>query len=600
MLCGHIMKAKANVVLPKTLPSIFWHFIKPHWKGFLLMLIGALGWGFQSSLFPLFIQLVIDKSADFVIHREKILEGLGPILLALVGIWVLIDIGFRTYDFVAARVIPQFQAAIRMAFTDYTLGHSHRYFSDQFAGTIGSRISRMPEAMTQIIILTFTIFFPVILAFCINAIILYRAKPIFGIISFSWFLLHFSLSYLFTRKCGVYSEKHSEALTALNGKILDTISNIMTVRLFSHKPFEMRYNTKFQAKEIQKHYQLLHYNALMQLCLGIISIVFFAGMIYLGVWAFQQNWISLGELALVFSSLNLIGLAWYMGMNLINFFKEIGQAREAMMLIKEPYEITDVKEAKALRVEKGQIVFDQVNFNYVTGRKLFKNKSVTLKAGEKVGLVGFSGSGKTTFVSLIMRSFDPLSGKILIDGQNIAEVTQSSLRNQIALIPQDPSLFHRSLMDNIRYGRLDASDREVIEASKQAHCHEFIQLLEEGYETLVGERGIKLSGGQRQRIAIARAILKNAPILILDEATSSLDSMTEKYIQEALRKLTANRTTIVIAHRLSTLSDMDRILVFKEGQIVEDGDHNSLLALKGHYALLWSMQAGGFLPDTMD
>jgi len=199
-----------------------------------------------------------------------------------------------------------------------------------------------------------------------------------------------------------------------------------------------------------------------------------------------------------------------------------------------------------------------------------------------------------------MRSFDPASGKILIDGQNIAEVTQSSLRNQIALIPQDPSLFHRSLMGNIRYGRLDASDQEVIEASKQAHCHEFIQHLEQGYETLVGERGIKLSGGQRQRIAIARAILKNAPILILDEATSSLDSMTEKYIQEALKKLTAHRTTIVVAHRLSTLSDMDRILVFKEGEIVEDGNHSSLLALQGHYALLWSMQVAGFLPDTVE
>lgn len=384
-------------VLPKTLPGIFWHFIKPHWKGFLLMLIGALGWGFQSSLFPLFIQLVIDKSADFASNRDKVMEGLGFILFALVGIWVIIDIGFRTYDFVAARVIPRFQAAIRMSFTEYTLGHSHHYFADQFAGTIASRISRMPEAMTQIIIISFTIFFPVVLAFCINAIILYRAKPIFGIISFSWFLLHFLLSYLFTRKCGMYSEKHSESLTALNGKIVDTISNIMTVRLFSHKPYEMRYNAKFQTQEIQKHYELLQYNALMQLCLGILSILFFAGMIYLGVWAFQQNWISLGELALVFSSLNLIGLAWYMGMNFIYFFKEIGRAREAMMLIKEPYEITDAAEAKPLKIEKGQIIFDKVTFNYAAGRKLFKNKSVILKAGEKVGLVGFFRFRKNNF-----------------------------------------------------------------------------------------------------------------------------------------------------------------------------------------------------------
>jgi ATP-binding cassette subfamily B protein len=591
---------QTSAELPKQLPGIFWYFIKPHWFGFLLMLIGAMGWGFQSSLFPLFIQLVIDKTAEFSVDRDKIFEGLGFIIFALIGIWVLIDIGFRAYDFAAARVLPKFQASIRMAFMNYSLGHSHRYFSDQFAGTIGSRISRMPEAMTQIIVITLTIFIPVVLAFCINSIILYRAKPIFGIISFAWFLIHFWLTFLFTRKCGVYSEKHSEALTALNGKIVDTIGNIMNVRLFSRKPYEMRYNGKFQTIEAKKNYQLLQYNALMQLCLGILSLVFFASMIILGVWAFQKEWISLGELALVFTSLNLMGLAWYMGMNFINFFKEIGTAREAMQLIKTPYEITDVPGAKALTVEKGKIVFDNVTFYYAPGRNLFKDKKVTLKAGEKVGLVGFSGSGKTTFVSLIMRWFDPISGRILIDGQNIAEVTQSSLRSEIALIPQDPSLFHRTLMDNIRYGRLEASDEEVIAASKRAHCHEFIQNLEEGYETLVGERGIKLSGGQRQRISIARAILKDAPILILDEATSSLDSMTEKYIQEALRELTKHRTTIVIAHRLSTLSDMDRILVFKEGQIVEEGSHTSLLALKGHYALLWSLQAGGFLPDTME
>jgi ATP-binding cassette subfamily B protein len=586
--------------LPKTLPGIFLHFMRPHWLGFTLMFLGGLGWGFQSSLFPLFIQLVIDKSTEFAVHREQIFTGLGWILFALIAIWVIIDIGFRVYDFVSAVIIPKFQAAIRMSFLEYSLGHSHRYFSDQFAGTIGSRISRMPEAMTQIIITSVTIFFPIILAFFINAIILYRAKPIFGIISIVWFLLHMLLSYLFTRKCAVYSEVHSESLTKLNGKIVDTITNIMNVRLFSHKKFEMQYNHRFQSDEIKKNTQFLRYNAWMQLCLGTISIIFFAAMIYLGVWAFQKEWISLGELALVFTSLNLIGLAWYMGMNFIQFFKEIGAAREALQLIQTPYEIQDVDRAKPLIVSKGKIVFENVTFHYSAGRNLFKDKKVTIEAGEKLGLVGFSGSGKTTFVNLIMRSFDPISGKILIDGQNIADVTQASLRSQIALIPQDPSLFHRTLIENIRYGNLDASDDAVLEASKQAHCDEFIQHLEEGYETLVGERGIKLSGGQRQRIAIARAILKNAPILILDEATSSLDSVTEKYIQEAIKKLTEQRTTIVIAHRLSTLSGMDRILVFKEGQIVEEGTHASLLALQGHYALLWGLQAGGFLPDTQE
>jgi len=215
-------------------------------------------------------------------------------------------------------------------------------------------------------------------------------------------------------------------------------------------------------------------------------------------------------------------------------------------------------------------------------------------------LVGFSGSGKTTFASLILRFFEVSSGRILIDDQDIQNVTQESLHSQIAMIPQDPMLFHRSLLENIRYGRLDASDEEVIEASKRAHCHEFIELLPDGYHTMVGERGLKLSGGQRQRIAIARAILKNAPILILDEATSALDSITEKKIKEGLAYLMQNRTTIVIAHRLATLSDMDRILVFMGGQVVEEGTHEELLALRSHYAKLWELQAGGFLPISLE
>ncbi len=393
------------IQLPQRLPGLFWHFMKPHWHGFLWMLLGALGWGFQSSLFPLFIQMVIDKSAKFATQRENIFEGLGFTLFALIAIWVLIDIGFRIYDFVAARVLPKFQAAIRMRFLEYTLDHSHRYFSDQFAGTIGSRISRVPEAMTQIIILCLTIFFPVILAFCINSVILYKAKPIFGIISFSWFLVHFGITFWFTRKCIVYSEEHSLALTALNGKLMDTITNIINVRLFSRKPYEMRYNSKFQATEARKNYQLLNYNALMQLCLGALSLLFFSGMILLGVWAFQKEFISLGELALVFSSLTLIGLAWYMGMNLINYFNEMGKIKEAMQLITTPHEITDIKTAKDIIIDKGKIVFDNITFHYIAGRNLFKDKKVTIKAGEKVGLVGFSGSGKTTFVNLIMRFF---------------------------------------------------------------------------------------------------------------------------------------------------------------------------------------------------
>ncbi len=257
----------------------------------------------------------------------------------------------------------------------------------------------------------------------------------------------------------------------------------------------------------------------------------------------------------------------------------------------------DAPGAIPLKIAKGEIAFENVTFNYIPEHNIFEDKNLKISAGSKVGLVGFSGSGKTTFANLILRYFDVESGMITIDGQDISKVTQESLRAQIAMIPQDTSLFHRSLLENIRYGRLDAPDHEVIDAAKKAHCDEFIDILPEQYHTTAGERGVKLSGGQRQRIAIARAILKNAPILILDEATSALDSVTEKKIQDGLKHLMDRRTCIVIAHRLSTLCGMDRILVFKEGKIIEDGSHKELIKANGHYAHMWKMQAGGFLPD---
>ena len=286
-----------------------------------------------------------------------------------------------------------------------------------------------------------------------------------------------------------------------------------------------------------------------------------------------------------------------MNYNMNQLFKEMGTIRPALSLVIQKHAITDFLGEKDLNISKGEIHFENVTFNYLKNTNLFKNQNLVIEAGQKVGLVGFSGSGKTTFVNLMLRFFELNEGRILIDGQDIAKVTQDSLRTHIAMIPQEPMLFHRTLLENIRYGRLDASDEEVLEAAKKAHCHEFIMKLEQGYETMVGERGIKLSGGQRQRIAIARAILKNAPILILDEATSALDSVTEKLIQASLKVLMKGRTTIVIAHRLSTLADMDRILVFKQGQIVEDGPQEELLKKEGHFAKLYALQSGGLLPE---
>jgi ATP-binding cassette subfamily B protein len=290
-------------------------------------------------------------------------------------------------------------------------------------------------------------------------------------------------------------------------------------------------------------------------------------------------------------------MVWLAGLELPQLFKEIGICKQALTIIQDPHDIINHPDAKPLKVSRGEIIFDHVSFRYFNDQNLFRDKNIIIQAGQKVGLVGFSGSGKTTFVNLILRYFDVQRGCILIDDQDISRVTLDSLRENIGIIPQEPILFHRSIFENIHYGRLDATREEVLEAAKKAHCHEFVKKLPEKYDTIVGERGTKLSGGQRQRIAIARALLKNAPILILDEATSALDSVTEREIQDGLDLLMKNHTTLVVAHRLSTLSGMDRILVFKDGRIVEDGSHEELLRQGGHYAQMWNMQIEGFLPE---
>lgn len=584
--------------LPKTLAAFFWHFIKMQRGRFFLLFPSMLGWSIQESAWPYFIKTVIDNINMHTDNKASIFSDMAWILFGWGLLWGFIELGFRIYDFVSAKFYPRFQASIRSALFEYTLQHSHQYFSDHLAGSLSSRISRMSDAMSSIVTIFLTIFLPVVIAFLISITLLYQAKPLFAYCMMIWVSLHFGITLYFTQNCSKLSSKHSKSLNALNGKIVDALANIATVRLFARSPFEKTYYSRFQKEEVSKSYDLFYYNALMKLCLGLASLLFVFTMVGFGIYAWRENWITMGDLALILSSLGLIGLGWYLGMHLIKIYEDLGTCQESLSLVKTPHDIQDIKDARPLKVTKGEIAFEKVSFHYSPNHKIFKEKSVVLKAGEKIGLVGFSGSGKTTFVNLILRNYEVESGQILIDGQDIKTVTQDSLRDQIALIPQDASLFHRTLMENIRYGRVEATEEEVIIASKQAHCHEFIKNLELGYDTLVGERGIKLSGGQRQRISIARAILKNAPILILDEATSALDSVTEKYIQTSLQMLMKQRTTLVVAHRLSTLVGMDRILVFKNGHIVEDGTHIGLIKQNGQYAMLWNMQAHGFLPEA--
>lgn len=393
----------------------------------------------------------------------------------------------------------------------------------------------------------------------------------------------------------------AEARSSLVGKMVDSISNIVNIRLFAKHRYENRYVGESIADTVQKDRNMLAKIIHMRIWWDV-SIVALLGI---NLWMlgkmYSQNLVTVGDFSFIITlSISILWNLWFIAGQFVSFSEQVGKCRQALSIINAVHDIVDIKDAKSLVITQGEIQFKDVSFHYGEGAQLFQNKNILIHAGEKVGLVGFSGSGKSTFVNLILRLFEVESGQITIDHQNINEVAQESLRENIALIPQDISLFHRTLIENIRYGSSAASDADVIEASKKAHCHEFISQLNEGYQSMVGERGIKLSGGQRQRIAIARAILKNAPILILDEATSALDSVTEKYIQDALHHLMCGKTTIVIAHRLSTLSEMDRILVFDNGQIIEDGTHEELIKRNRHYAKMWHMQAGGFLPEYLD
>jgi ATP-binding cassette subfamily B protein len=427
---------------------------------------------------------------------------------------------------------------------------------------------------------------------------MWKMHPFFALLLLGWISINISISLAFARHIQKVSEVISEDRSKLSGCIVDVLSNVISVKAFARKMQDLDYVIKYQNIEKQNYKRII---ILLNWLRGSMDIQLFAVMTLMvtgSIIGWQRGFVSAGDVAfLVFATNSLMNQVWVMSESFSNLFREIGTAKQSLAVLSESHELLDSASAKDLVVAEGKIEFENVHFSYNKNNSLFSDKNLIIEPGQKVGLVGFSGSGKTTFVNLILRFFDIKAGEIKIDGQNIAKVTQESLRKNIAMIPQEASLFHRSLMENIRYGNLNATDNQVIEAAKKANCHEFIMQLNDDYQTLVGERGIKLSGGQRQRIAIARAILKNAPILILDEATSALDSITEKYIQDSLNQLMQNRTTIVVAHRLSTLAKMDRIIVFDNGKIIEDGNHQMLLNNNSHYAKLWNMQAGGFLPE---
>ncbi len=482
--------------------------------------------------------------------------------------------------------------------TAYTLDHGHEYFSNRFAGSLLNKIGNVVSGVEAYV----HDFLWTILGMVVSILVtLYYLFTVDTTVAWLFVLLLFVLivvNVLLMKRKKLLSREQAQIGSGLRGRIADMIGNASVIRQYAGKTAEVAEMKAISVRWRHAQRKSWLYSEATQWLNSFILFIFFASMMYVLILGWGGDTASVAELVFVIALISsLTGRLVFVGRVLNGLAKTHGEVEEGLSEILQPHEIQDKSQA-TLVVQQGVIDIRSIDFNYGENT-IFKDLSLKISSGERVGLVGSSGAGKSTLVSLLLRQYELDGGEIVIDGQNIAAVTQESLRQAIAVVPQEPALFHRTIRENIAYGRTEATDSEIIEVAKKAYAHDFISALPQGYDTLVGERGVKLSGGQKQRIAIARAMLKNAPILILDEATSALDSESEVEIQKALHQLMVGKTVIAIAHRLSTLREMDRIIVLHDGQIEEDGSHEALLTYGGRYARLWNHQAGGFVLEDI-
>lgn len=495
-----------------------------------------------------------------------------------------------------------FQSNVMTNLADYNFKylhqHSFTFFNNSFVGSLVKKVKWFSKAFEHISDRMLWNIFPLVVNITVITIVLFRRNTILGLGILAWVIFFLFFNWVFTRYKLKFDIARSEAETETTSYLADTITNNTTVKLFNGFAREMsgfhQVNVKF-AKLRRWTWDLGNIFEALQ---GILIISLEISVFYLAIKLWQRHLLTIGDFVLIQAYLiNIFMRVWDFGRIIRDIYENLADAEEMTEILETPHEVQDVVNAQPLNVKNGEIIFDQVDFYYHQTRRVLKKMDLKIKAREHVALIGPSGAGKTTVIRLLMRMHNLTAGKILIDGQDISKVTQESLWSNVGLVPQDPILFHRTLMENIRYGKPDATDKEVMAAAKLSHCHEFIKNLSDGYNTYVGERGIKLSGGERQRVAIARAILRNSPILVLDEATSSLDSESERLIQDALDTLMKGKTVIVIAHRLSTIRKMDRIIVIDGGVVAEQGTHATLLKKKSSiYSKLWRLQALGFVP----
>lgn len=575
-------------------------------RGWVLMLaIFSAGNGILEALLFQFMGKLVDWLGKFSPQNLLSEHGWAMLGMALVLVFSVL------WRFINSTVRLQtlqgvFPMRLRWNFHRLMLAQSLGFYQDEFAGRVSAKVMQTALSVREVVMTIVGMVVYVLVYFLSTGVILVSLDGWLLVPFIMWITLFGLTMKLLIPKLAKTAQRQADARSLMTGRITDAYSNITTVKLFSHGAREARY-----AKESMEEFMLtvhaqMRLATLLDTCTFAVNAFLTLSTAVVGVWLWHSGSVSAGAVAVAITmAFRINGLSQYIMWESAMLFENIGTVTDGMTTLSKPHTILDKPAALPLKVEHGAISFEHVDFSYESGKPLLNGFNLNIKAGEKVGLIGRSGAGKSTIVNLLLRFYEPQSGAIKIDGQNVNDVTQESLRAQIGLVTQDTSLLHRSVRENIIYGRPNATDEEMFQAALKAEAADFIPQLSDakgrtGYDAHVGERGVKLSGGQRQRIAIARVMLKDAPILLLDEATSALDSEVEAAIQQSLDKMMDGKTVIAIAHRLSTIAAMDRLIVLDKGRIVEEGTHTQLLEKGGLYAKLWAHQSGGFLPEHVE
>ena len=571
-------------------------------KWIAVLAVMTAGIGIMEALLFQFMGKVVDWLGRYTpetLFAEKGWALAGMALMMLFSIcWIFIASNVRLQTLQGV-----FPMRLRWNFHRLMLGQSLGFYQDEFAGRVSAKVMQTALSLRDVV-MTLADMVTYVLVYFITSGVILATLDGWLLLPFIGWIIGFALVMRFLiPKLGRTAAAQADARSLMTGRITDAYSNITTVKLFSHGAREAAYAKQSMEEFMVTVHAQMRLATMLHTCSFLVNTSLTLSTAALGIWLWHQGQVGVGAVATATAmALRVNGLSQYIMWESARLFENIGTVSDGMATLSKPQTILDKPNAPPLKVVRGEIKFDKVDFSYEVGKPLLQDFNLTIRPGEKVGLIGRSGAGKSTIVNLLLRFYEPQNGTISIDGQNVGDVTQESLRAQIGLVTQDTSLLHRSVRDNIVYGRPNATDEEMMQAAERAEAADFIPNLSDakgrrGYDAHVGERGVKLSGGQRQRIAIARVMLKDAPILLLDEATSALDSEVEAAIQESLDKMMDGKTVIAIAHRLSTIAAMDRLIVLDKGHIVEQGTHAELLAQNGLYAKLWSRQSGGFLSE---